>query len=172
MDDKEHIKVVFLGENYVGKTSLINKYINNIFEENTPSHNSASYVLKIINYNSKNYYFDIWDTCGYEKFRTLNKFFIEEAKIIVLVYDITKKSSFLELDYWLETILKELGPNAFLILVGNKIDLFENEEISQRDGEKFAEILKAKFILSSAKDDNWSKNFEDALIDYIKTLNQ
>ena len=72
----------------------------------------------------------------------------------------------------METILKELGPNAFLILVGNKIDLYENEEISQRDGEKFAEILKAKFILFSAKDDNWSKNFEDALIDYIKTLNQ
>ena len=102
----------------------------------------------------------------------MTKFFIAEAKIIVLVYDITKKRSFLELDYWLDTILNILGPKVFLILVGNKSDLYENEEVREQDAKKFAQIIKAKFVLVSAKTDDlhWNDFFENALRDYIKFM--
>jgi len=175
MDDNENrIKVVFLGESDVGKSALINRYISNSFDEFAPHYANANYVTKKIKYNNKDYHFDIWDTCGYEKYRALTKIFIKNAKIIVVVYDTTRKRTFLELDFWLDLILKELGPDIFLILVGNKIDLYENEEITENDGKKFGEALRAKFILSSAKygDSKWSDSFEDALIDYIKTLNK
>ena len=110
---------------------------------------------------------------GSVKIPSLSKFFVKEAKIIVLVYDITRKKTFLELDFWLKLILDEIGSNIFLILVGNKSDLFENEEIKEKDGINFAKALNAKFILTNAKDDlsNWSNSFQNALIDYLKTLN-
>ena len=90
------------------------------------------------------------DTSGYERYRALTKFYITDANIIVLVYDTTNRRSFLELDFWLDSVLEKLGPGVFLILVGNKSDLYENEEIREKDGKKFAEIIKAKFSLVSA----------------------
>ena len=169
MEDDLPIKVVFLGENYVGKTCLINKYITGEFKE---SHliTTSTYSKKTINFNGKDYIFDIWDTPGYEKYRPLAKLFMKGAKIIVLVYDITKKKSFLELDFFLDTILERLGNEVFLILVGNKMDLYENEEIREEDGKKFAKIIKARFSLVSAKEDNniWNIFFENALKEYIQ----
>ena len=172
-DEKDHIKIVFLGECDVGKTSLINRYITNSFDENVPHSTCASYASRKIEYDNKYYTLDIWDTSGIETLRSLTKFFVRDAKVIVLVYDITRKRTLLELDYWLDLILKELGSNIFLILVANKSDLYLNEEIREKDGIKFAETLNAKFILCSAKEiSNWSDSFEKAIIDYIKTLNQ
>ena len=167
--EENHIKVVFLGESEVGKTSLIKRYINGEFSEYYNS-TSASYSSKTIESDGKKYFFDIWDTSGYEKYRALTKFFVSEANIIVLVYDMTKKRSFLELDFWLDTVLEKIGPGAFLILVGNKKDLYENEEVREEDGRKFARIIKAKFALVSAKTDHfqWNDFFENSLKDYLK----
>ena len=167
-DDKDHIKVVILGESDVGKTALINRFINNYFDEYAKHSSPAIFTLKKIEFNDKFYDFDIWDICGQEKFRSLSKFFLKNAKIAVLVYDITRKKTFLDLDFWLKLILDEIGSNIFLILVGNKSDLFENEEIKEKDGINFAKALNAKFILTNAKDDlsNWSNSFQNALIDY------
>ena len=167
-EDENHIKVVFLGESDVGKTSLINRFILGEFRDNQTT--GASYSSKIINCEGTDYQFDIWDTSGREKYRSLTKFFVIDAKIIVLVYDITKKKSFLELQFWLDTILDRLGNNVFLILVANKAELYENEEIREEDAKKFAKIINAKFALVSAKEDDnyWSNFFEKALRDYIK----
>ena len=168
MDNKIFIKVVFLGESEVGKTSLIDRYISGDFYDHPTS--TANYSSKKINCDGKEYAFDIWDTSGYEKYRALTKYFIIDAHIIVLVYDISRKKTFLELDFWLDTVLKVLGPNISLILVGNKSDLYINEEISEDDAKKFAKIIKAKFTLASPKEDyhTWNTFFENALIDYIK----
>ena len=167
-DEYNNIKVVFLGEGYVGKTCLISRYTSGDFDDHNGT-TSASYATKKINFKGKDYYFDIWDTSGYESFRSLTKIFINNSKIIVLVYDITQKKSFLELDYWLDTVLKLLGSGVFLILVGNKSDLFLDEEIREEDARKFAKLINAKFILASAKENylGWNEDFEKALKDYI-----
>ena len=86
MDNKIFIKVVFLGESEVGKTSLIDRYISGDFYDHPTS--TANYSSKKINCDGKEYAFDIWDTSGYEKYRALTKYFIIDAHIIVLVYDI------------------------------------------------------------------------------------
>ena len=174
MDDPKHFRVVFLGENYVGKTFLINSFINGYFRDTSYTTGSPSYITKTIKYGNKNYSFDIWDTSGYVRYRSITKFLLKDANIIVLVYDTTEESTFLELDYWINTILTQNNPEVSFILVGNKSDLFENEQIKEKDGIKFAKALNAKFILTNAKDDlsNWSNSFQDALIDYLKTLNK
>ena len=126
MDNPKHFKVVFLGENYVGKTVLIDSFFNGYFSDTNYSTSGISLKTKTINHGNKNYSFDIWDTPGYGRYRSLYKFFLKDANIIVLVYDTTKEYTFLELDYWINTILTQNDPEVSIILVGNKSDLFEN----------------------------------------------
>ena len=165
-------KVVILGDSGVGKSCLINRFISNYFNENDQI-GAVSYHSKVIYVEGKEYKFDIWDTCGVEKYRALQKFFVDNSKIVLLVYDITKKKSFLGLDVWLDMVLDRIGPDVFLVLVGNKSDLYENEEISEEKGREFAQIIKAKFALVSAKDnpESWNSFFKNVLIDYIKKNN-
>ena len=166
MSDKE-IKVIFLGESGVGKTCLIQKLISDDYKENN-STISATYYTKTIKYEGKDYKFNIWDTAGNEKFRNLTKLFLKDVQIFVLVYDITKKKTFLELQYWLDYILEQYGPNNFIILIGNKSDL-NNKEIKESKGAQFAEIIKAKFAQVSAKDSvDFQQNFEYILMDYLR----
>jgi Ras-related protein Rab-22 len=169
MESPPKIKIVFYGDSEVGKSSLIKSYNTGYFDINYYSYSSSEFITKNINYNDKKYALHIWDTNGREGYRPMCKIFVKDADIIVLVYDITRKKTFLGLQSWLDLILENKGNEVFLILVGNKNDLYENEEVREEDGKKFAEILHAKFILTSAKDINsWKKEFEGAVFDYIK----
>ena len=161
-------KVVFLGDIKVGKTSLIKRYIDNAFDNNEISNNSSNSFEKKIIYKEVSKYFEIWDTPGNHDLRESTKDILKDVKIVVLVYDITVKSSFLELQYWLDFI-SEKYPDTFLILVGNKHDLSSNRKIKEADGIKFAEIIKAKFTEISAKDGyGWNDFLDDAFKDYLK----
>ena len=169
MSNKREVKVMFLGESQVGKTSLINRICYDKFKEDGISTKSVYLSVKSIKYKEKDYYFFLWDTPGKEEFRSLIKQSLKDVKIFILVYDITKKKSFLELQFWLDYILENNGPQSFIILLGNKSDLISNKEINISDGEKFAKIIKANFILVSAKDkSNWMQTFENILTDYLK----
>ena len=163
-----NIKVVFLGESYVGKTSLINRYISDKFNEEVMSTLAGTYSTKSIYYQNKEYFFNIWDTAGRQNYRSLNKIFLKDVNIIVLVYDITKKQSFLELQYWLDLILED-HPDAYLILVGNKDDLFIERKIKKSDGEKFANVIHSAFTETSAKDShNWKAFLDNVFNNYLK----
>ena len=122
MADKENgIKVILLGESSVGKTSLINISTGGKFRSAESSTLNANYRHKKIQYNGKNYVFNLWDTIGQEKYRALTKVFFKDSKIVVLVYDITEEKSFKELDYWYNQIIDEIGKeNCLLAVVGNK----------------------------------------------------
>ena len=85
--------------------------------------------------------------------------FFKDSKIIILVYDITAEKSFKELEYWYNQVVNELGKEGYyLAIVGNKKDLYNQEKIKEDQGKKFAESKKAKFKLTSAKDDPLSFN--------------
>ena len=169
--DKDHIKIIFLGESGVGKTCLHKRFDSGLMGNGYYSF-SANYFKKRIKVNGKDYECDIWDTPGSEKFRALSKIFIRDSDIVVLVYDISKKKSFIELQYWLDSVIDILGKEIYLILVGNKSDLYENEEVTEETGKKFAQIIKAKFSLISAMDnpDGWNNFFENAIKEYINYI--
>ncbi len=116
MADEENTKtckVVLLGESGVGKTCIIARFINNTFEDNLISTTGASYAGKTMTfdeYGGKSIKFEIWDTAGQEKYRSLTKIFYKDAGAAILVYDITRKESFDELQkYWLNQI-KDFAP--------------------------------------------------------------
>ena len=103
-------KVVLLGESGVGKTSIISRYISNTFGNRKPT-TGANFVTKTIflEDENKSIKFELWDTAGQERYRSLAKVFYRNAAVCVLVYDITRKSSFEELKlFW----IKELKENV------------------------------------------------------------
>ena len=107
-DEAQTCKVVLLGESGVGKTCIIARFINNTFEENLISTTGASYAGKTMTfdeYNGKSIRFEIWDTAGQEKYRSLTKIFYKDAGAAILVYDITRKESYEEIQkYWFNQI--------------------------------------------------------------------
>ena len=112
-DGAQTSKVVLLGESGVGKTCIIARFINNTFEENLISTTGASYAGKTMTfdeYEGKSIKFEIWDTAGQEKYRSLTKIFYKDAGAAILVYDITRKESFEEIQkYWINQI-KDFAP--------------------------------------------------------------
>ena len=112
-DAAQTCKVVLLGESGVGKTCIIARFINNTFEENLISTTGASYAGKTMTfdeYGGKSIKFEIWDTAGQEKYRSLTKIFYKDAGAAILVYDITRKESYEEIKkYWINQI-KDFAP--------------------------------------------------------------
>ena len=110
----KEIKVILLGDTGVGKTSIINRYISNTFSNVLTATPGASFTSKTIflkDYN-QSIKFEIWDTAGQEKYRALAKVFYKTAAVCILVYDITRKTSFEELkNYWINEVKSNASPN-------------------------------------------------------------
>ena len=177
MKDKDNIgcKAVLVGDTGVGKTSLIERYVNNHYEENQQSTLVSTYTFKKIDikkYN-KSVSLDIWDTAGQEVYRSLSKNFYLNASIGILVYDISRRDTFESIkDYWYEQ-LKTFGEeNMIFDIVGNKSDLFENEEVKENEAREYAQIINAGFHLVSCKDGiNIKELYEDCAKRYLEVNN-
>ena len=146
-------KIVLLGESGVGKTCIISRYINQVFEGNTISTNGASYAAKTLHFDDydKSLKVEIWDTAGQEQYRSLTKIFYTDATAAILVYDITRKKSFDEIkNYWYKQLL-DCAPSDIVVgLAGNKADLFDREQVSEEEAKEFAKEIKAIFRPTSA----------------------
>lgn len=158
---KGTIKIILLGESTVGKTSLINVYHGDPFSEIIASNSHSSFISKKMTINGNNYDIQIWDTAGQERYRSVNKIFIKDSHIVIFVYDITNRSSFLESKFWTKYVEELLGKDLTIGIAANKIDLYETkgESVSKEEGKKLAEEQKALFKQTSAKKDR--KGFED-----------
>jgi len=173
MEDEEEgarpCKVVLIGESGVGKTSIITRFTSNTFSSQLMSTPGGNFVTKnmIIEDENQSIKFEIWDTAGQERYRSLIKVFYKDASACVLVYDITRKSSFDEIkNYWVKEI-KEKAPEdtskkykifilifiyIVLALAGNKNDMYEFEEVNNNEGLALAKELNAIYLRISAKD--------------------
>lgn len=123
-----------------------------MFLSNCLSTPGATFVSKQININHTDIEFEIWDTAGQEKYRSLTRMFYKDSHAALLVYDITQKKTFIELkEFWLKEIHSN-GPKAVIIfIIGNKNDLFEKEEVPEEEARKLADEEKAFFAVVSAK---------------------
>ena len=153
--DNISCKVVLVGDTGVGKTCIIQRYVNNNYEENVESTVASTYTYKVLNYPkyNKSISFDIWDTAGQEIYRALAKNFYLNAAIGVLVYDIKRQSSFDSIkNYWYDQLKESGEENMIFAVAGNKCDLFNEEEVDEEEAKKFAKSIGAIFKLTSCKE--------------------
>ena len=161
----EDIKVILVGEPGTGKTSLINVSVGQKFKEISQSTLLSTFVPKTFTKNGKDYILNIWDTAGQEKYRAMTKIFIKNAKIVVFVYAINTQASFEGLKtYWVKTITEALGDEPIFGMVGNKYDLFMNEEVKESEAKEYAQEKGMIFKLVTAKED------PDGFIDFLSQL--
>ena len=149
----ESLKVVLVGESGVGKTSMITQFIDQIFQEDQQSTTGGTFSTKdVICDGSKILRFEIWDTAGQEKYRSLTTMFYKDANAAVMVYDVTRAESFEELkNYWAKQIKENSPINIILVIAANKSDLIEQEQVDEGEARNFAKELNAIFISTSAK---------------------
>ena len=157
MDEPQPVKVVLLGETSVGKTSIINQFTTKKFNVHCSTTVAAQFISKVLEFPEfeKSIQFNIWDTVGQEKYRSLAKLYYKEAKVIIFVYDITKKSSFNSIkDYWYKETINNTDGHPLIALVGNKADLYEHQEVETKEGRELADEINAIFQSTSAKNDS------------------
>ena len=152
--DLETLKIVIIGESGVGKTSIISQFIDQIFQKDQQSTIGGTFSTKTIKCgNGKILKLEIWDTAGQERYRSVTKMFYKDANAAILVYDITNKFSFEELqNYWMEQVKESSPKNTILAVVANKSDLIEYEPVDEEVARQFAKDNNAFFSVTSAKD--------------------
>ena len=153
--DPIRCKTILVGESGVGKTSIIGRYIKK-FNPNEKSTIGASFTNKKDIINGKTILFEIWDTAGQERFRSINSIFYQDAYICILVYDITNKKSFESLkNYWYNSVKENATEGLLFHIAGNKIDLFDNEEVDRNEIKEFCNTIDAEYNFISALEDSY-----------------
>ena len=153
--DENSLKITFLGETGIGKTSIINRICQSTFKENEASTVVGGCSQKEIIIGKRKISCELWDTAGQEKYLSVGRLLFKDAYIICLVYDITRKDTFIAVkEKWLEEVKENGEKFQILGIVGNKSDMYEHEEVSEEEARQFANEVDATFMLVSAKNGN------------------
>ena len=165
----ERIQIIMVGESGVGKTSLIRRYTNNIFNTNHLETIGIEFFNKEERINDQIIQIKLWDTAGQEIFHSLTKNFYRKADGIIIVYDITNKESFDRIQDWVKSVYDNTDTykEIQMIIVGNKIDLEEKREVSKEEGMKIVKYFEIDFFEASAKNAEGVRNFMIKIIEDI-----
>ena len=144
-------KVLLIGNSDVGKSSLILRYVDQRWSDTFVPTIGVDFKIKTLMVDNKKIKMQIWDTAGQERFKTVISSYFKGSHGIFVIYDITNRDSFKNLESWLSEIEKHANPNVLKILIGNKNDLEENRYIKTEEGQAFANRNGMQFIETSAK---------------------
>lgn len=144
-------KLVFLGEQAVGKTSIITRFMYDTFDTNYQATIGIDFLSKTMYLDERTVRLQLWDTAGQERFRSLIPSYIRDSSVAVVVYDTTNKNSFTNCDTWIEDVRKERGTDVVIMMVGNKTDLADKRQVTTEEGEAKAKLLNVLFVETSAK---------------------
>ena len=150
-DQDVMLKIIILGSTQVGKTSIINRYFNNNFQESNLSTIGIDFKTKYFKFDGQKVKFNYIDTAGQEKFRAISVNYLKGANGAILVFDLTDKDTFDLIQRWVEDINEYNKSNTSKILFGNKSDLLNERQVYKEDAEKLANDLGCKYIEGSAK---------------------
>ena len=145
-------KVLLLGDSTVGKTCVLLKYTDKIFQETHMMTIGLDYRLKTMTLQSgKEVKLQIWDTAGQDRFRSITKNYYKGSHGIILIYDVTSLKTFENVKSWVSQIHEEISDKVVIYLVGNKIDMDDERKVQTEEGQKLAEELGVPFVETSAK---------------------
>lgn len=160
-------KFLLIGNSAVGKSSLLLRFSDNIFNESFLPTIGVDFKIRTIDLGGKTAKLQIWDTAGQERFKTITATYYKGAHGIILVYDITDKQSFRDIDTWLNEVEKHASENVVKLLVGNKCDLESQRQVTYQEGKELADSLGLKFLETSAKD---KVNVDQSYLTLVKEI--
>ena len=167
------IKLLLIGNAYVGKTLIVQKFIDNSFSKSTVSTIGVDLQSKIIDISGKKVKYLIWDTAGEDRMKTMTYSYYRGCHVILVVYDVTERKSFQNVTTWVECIDKFAKSNVLKILVGNKTDLEDKRVITTEEGKKLAEENGLKYYeISALKITGLHEMFEDIAKEYVEIYEQ
>ena len=167
------IKLLLIGNAFVGKTLIVQKFLDNTFSKTTMTTIGVDLQYKVLDINGKKVKYLIWDTAGEDRMKTMTYAYYRGCHVVLIVYDVTSKKSFENVTTWVECVDKFAKSNVLRILVGNKTDLEDNRVISKEEGKKLAEENGLKFYEISAKTMNGLvEMFEDVAKEYVQIYEQ
>ena len=154
-------KIITIGDIGVGKSQLIQRYLNNLFDENHSPTLGMEISTKTIEIENKKISLNIWDTMGQEMYRSVASVYYRGATGALLVFDVTRKETFHNIAKWKESLINNSAENVTVLLVGNKSDLKEKRQVIYEEALQFAEEFHFAYIETSAKDkSNVNRMFE------------
>ncbi|XP_053296332.1 ras-related protein Rab-17 isoform X2 [Pleuronectes platessa] len=143
-------KMVLLGSSGVGKSCLALRFGKDEFRSTSPTVGCA-YLTRMVHLSDVNLRFEIWDTAGQEKYHSVTPLYYRGAHAAILVYDISKRETFLRAQVWLRELEKQVVPGSSVLwLVGNKGDLAEERQVSVQEGQELARDRGLYFSETSA----------------------
>lgn len=156
METKEtydyQFKIILIGDAGVGKSNLLLRYCKNDFNLESTTTIGVEFGNRMVLVENKMIKAQIWDTCGQEQFKAIAKTYYKGAAAVLLVYDITRRQTFLKLEKWYQDIQENVGPNVSMMLIGNKSDLKHLREVKPEEAQSYAEKRKMNYMETSALD--------------------
>ncbi len=157
-------KLILIGDSSVGKSNILLKYLKGEFDQNSRATVGVEFGTKNIKIKNKKIKIQIWDTAGQERYRSITSAYYKGAKGAFIVYDITRKLTFDNIDKWVTDLKTNGDKNISIILIGNKSDLEDKREVEKEEGIKKSEEYKIAFLETSALNgDNIDKAFNELL---------
>ena len=164
-------KYIIIGDISVGKSQILLRYINNIFNEEYQPTIGVEFGAKNLTIKDFVYRIQIWDTAGQENFKSITRAYYKNSVCVLIVYDISKKTSFDNVYNWIQDCRNQSPKTILMILIGNKKDLDYKREVNYEEGKEFADKFNMLFYETSAKTgDNIDKVFFDSANEIIQNM--
>jgi Ras-related protein Rab-6A len=151
-------KIVLLGDQSVGKTSLITRFMYDTFDNTYQATIGIDFLSKTMYLEDRTVRLQLWDTAGQERFRSLIPSYIRDSSVAIVVFDITNRASFLSTTKWIDDVRSERGNEVIIVLVGNKADLSDKRQVTNEEATAKSTELGILFMETSAKAGHNVKN--------------
>jgi small GTP-binding protein len=147
---RKTFKFIVIGSSGVGKTAILKRLVDDVFTTDSQSTIGVEFLATTIDVEGTQVKLQIWDTAGQERFRAIAKAYFRSAIGVILVFDLTDRKSFDELNQWLVDIHALCDPNAIVTLIGNKLDLVDQRKVTSNEAESFGQLHQLTYFETSA----------------------